>query len=341
MQRNDVKTSFHVIGGRAVAKALDGAGRVVIDIVREAYLAHGRGETHNPDSYFLRFSDQPQNRIIALPATLQDGAWGAGLSGIKWIASFPGNLERGLQRASAVLVLNDATTGYPFALLEASRISAARTAASAALGALHLNGGSRRVTTVSFVGGGIIARSILDMLQADGWQADGWSLYDTDNRTVQDFSRRAQAVHGLAVSPVGLEEALRADLVVLATTAAVPHITQRRFCAGQVVLNISLRDLSPEIIASANNILDDIEHCLKADTSPDLAVRAFGNRDFITGTIDQLITGDIGLDPSRPSIFSPFGLGVLDLALGKWVFELALDSGTACAIDDFMFEMER
>ena len=42
------------------------------------------------------------------------------------------------------------------------------------------------------------------------------------------------------------------------------------FKAGQVVLNISLRDIAPEIILNACNVFDDVEHCMKANTSPHL-----------------------------------------------------------------------
>lgn len=338
LHKIEVNTAFHVISGKAVADILEGAGTTAIDLVRTTYLDHGNGDTHNPDSYFLRFEDKPRNRIIALPATLKRQG---GLSGLKWISSFPGNLDLGHQRASAVLVLNHALTGYPFAVLEASRISAMRTAASAVLGAYHLNGENRQPKSISFVGGGIIARTILDLFVADGWAVDRLTLCDLDDATVKAFTGRAKSLHGLDVEPVELEDALTAEIVVLATTVPRPYIHEPVFRPGQILLNISLRDLSPQIIAASNNILDDIEHCLKAETSPDLAVRHYGHRDFITGTIADILTNTIKPDPAKPTVFSPFGLGVLDLALGQWVFEQACALGRAQKIVDFLFEMER
>jgi ornithine cyclodeaminase/alanine dehydrogenase-like protein (mu-crystallin family) len=40
-------------------------------------------------------------------------------------------------------------------------------------------------------------------------------------------------------------------------------------------------------------------------------------------------------DRSRARIFSPFGLGVLDMAVARFVYEQAIATGTATAIDDF------
>src|SRR5207248_416058 len=155
-----------------------------MDVVRDAYLAHARGQSVNPDSYFLRFPEKPDCRIIALPAYLGDGFHVAGL---KWIASYPGNVQRGFPRASAVLVLNSYDTGYPFAILESSNISAARTAASAALAAYWLNGRSRRAQGLGIVGTGFIARYVYDFLVDTGWEIEDVRLYDTSPLESEKF----------------------------------------------------------------------------------------------------------------------------------------------------------
>ena len=94
------------------------------------------GASVNPQSVFLRFPDRPNARIIGLPSHLS-APWE--VSGIKWIASYPDNIRAGLPRASAVLIINSHEHGYPLACLEASIISAARTAASAVLAARYLS----------------------------------------------------------------------------------------------------------------------------------------------------------------------------------------------------------
>ena len=130
--------------------------------------------------------------------------------------------------------------------------------------------------------------------------------------------------------------------MVLATTASTPYITETdTFKPGQLILNISLRDIAPELVMAANNVVDDVEHCMKANTSPHLAEQKYQTRSFVNGTLAQVITGGVMLDSNKPTLFSPFGLGVLDLAVGQFVYEQATATNQAHQIPGFFAETRR
>ncbi|GJD51393.1 N-((2S)-2-amino-2-carboxyethyl)-L-glutamate dehydrogenase [Methylobacterium crusticola] len=326
--------AFAVVGARAVADVLARHRGAVADIVRGAYLAHRDGRTVNPDSGFLRFPDRPSARIIALPARLRDG--GADTAGIKWIASFPGNHALGVARASAVIVLNDMETGFPTACLEGSLISAARTAASAALAAGLLHG-ETRAGTLAVVGAGPIAATTLDHLACAGWRIGRLRVHDLAGGRAEALCARLREAGQPAEAAATAEAAVRgADLVLLATTAAAPHLVDPGlFTPAQTVLHLSLRDLGVPVILAAQNVVDDVEHCLKAQTSVHLAEQATGGRDFVAGTIADLLTGTLRPDRDRVRVLSPFGLGVLDLAVARFVLAAAAAEGRAPAVEGF------
>ncbi|MCP3142125.1 2,3-diaminopropionate biosynthesis protein SbnB [Pyxidicoccus xibeiensis] len=333
---------FSVITGKVAHDIIHSDIPECMRRVEAAYLTHQDGRSVNPDSYFLRFPEKPDARIIALPAYLGGDV---GVSGIKWIASYPSNVQRGFPRASAVLVLNNYETGYPFACLESSIISAARTAGSAVLGAQWMNGGKRHARCLGIVGNGLIARYIYQFLLQAGWEVDEVLLHDSTPGESERFAREVclPERHQRVGSAPDLNTCLRrSDVIVLATTAGTPHITDWELLAhNPVVLHISLRDIAPELVLRSYNIVDDVEHVMKANTSPHLAEKLSGGRGFVTGTLAQLIRGECKVDRSRPALFSPFGLGVLDLAVGHWVYERAVAEGTALQVPDFFFELKR
>ncbi|WP_248959196.1 2,3-diaminopropionate biosynthesis protein SbnB [Sphaerisporangium perillae] len=325
---------FGVLSGARVRRVLSGREKQVVELVEEAYRRHGEGGTVNPPSYFLRFPDRPTGRIIALPASV--GGENA-VDGVKWISSFPANVVKGIPRASGVLILNDPRTGYPYACLEASLISAARTAASAVLAADWLTRGQERPTRVGFFGTGLIARSIHAYFAATGWSFDRVGVHDLLPERAAGFAGDLRAAGEDVVVHDRPEDLLRScDLVVFATVAGSPHVTDPSLLAHHpLVLHVSLRDLAPEIIKDAANVVDDVDHCLRAGTSLDLAQQLTGDRAFVDGTLHDVMTGAVTVRRDRPVIFSPFGLGVLDLAVGKFVHEAATRSGDLAVVPDF------
>lgn len=334
--------TFAVVSGAQVHEAVAGREAEVTRMVEAAYRLHGEGLTVNPDSYFLRFPDRPSDRIIALPASVKGSV---GVHGIKWISSFPGNVANGIPRASAVLILNDAETGYPFACLESSIISAARTAASAALAAAALaDRRGPRPRRVGFVGAGLIARYIHTYLAGNGFDFDELGVHDLSREHAEGFQGYLErAGKGETRIHDSAESLIRSsDLVVFATVAGEPHVTDPGwFEHAPLVLHVSLRDLSPEIILSSYNVVDDVEHCMKANTSPHLAEQRVGHRDFVAGTLYDVLTGTTTPPADKPVVFSPFGLGVLDLAVAKYVYDQVASSGGLNTVPGFFHEMKR
>lgn len=311
--------------------------RDIIDLVKRAYLTHRRGSSSLPQSIFLRFPNNQQDRIIALPAYVGDGI---DLAGIKWIASFPGNVAQGLDRASATIILNEAQTGYPLALLEGSVISARRTAASAALAAATLHHGP--VGQVALVGCGVINFEILRFLLAIFPGLTSCVIYDLSTAHAEHFRQRANASFAqldVTVAP-DLPTALgRASLISFATTAGTPYLNDPTvFAPRSTVLHISLRDLAPQVILAADNVVDDIEHVCRAQTSVHLTSEQQSNRDFIRCTLADILEGAAPArrNDDRPVIFSPFGLGVLDLALARDVYDRAPVTGCGTWINNFL-----
>ena len=263
----------------------------------------------NPPSYFLRFPDRPSARIIALPASIGGTVR---VDGLKWISSFPDNTAAGLPRASAVLILNDHDTGYPFACLESSIISATRTAASAALAADRLTRDRPRPARIGFVGTGLIARYVHTFLAGTGWSFDEVGVHDLSADSAAGFRgylERAGTAGRITVHDSAEALIRSSDLVVFATIAARPHVHDVSWFAHHpLVLHVSLRDLAPEIVLASANVVDDVEHCLKADTSPHLAEQLTGNRDFVPGTLPDVLAGRVtpadgpagGVLPVRP-----------------------------------------
>ena len=328
--------AFDIIPGDAVREILDASFPDLVEVARDAYLAHARGDAANPPSHFLRFADRPADRIIALPADL--GA-GAGIAGIKWISSWPENVGRGIPRASALLVLNRRDNGYPFCVMEGAAISAARTAASAVLGLEQL--GQNRLPPrprIGFVGCGPIARAIADMMIARGTIPARIQAFD---RNPDDAQRLLP--HGATAPAPSLEALVREnDVVVFATTAGTPHLSDAAwFAHAPLVLHISLRDIAPAIILGADNVVDDVDHCLQAQTSVHLAEQESGRRDFIRGTIADAVAGALAFDPARTLIYSPFGMGILDLAVGRHVHAVAQRTGRAIPVPGFFGERTR
>jgi ornithine cyclodeaminase len=192
------------------------------------------------------------------------------------------------------------------------------------------------------IGCGPIGFEIVRFVRASRPEIDRLVLFDLDSNRANQFKEKCKgAFKGLEVDIVSnVKDALSSStLVSFATTAATPHVSDiSGMAAGSTILHISLRDLAPEVILSCDNIADDIDHVCRAQTSVHLAEQVRGNRDFIRCTLADITSGAAPprRDEESIAVFSPFGLGVLDLAVAQFLLNLAADQGLGSVISSFL-----
>jgi len=129
----------------------------IMQTLEVAFREHAEGRVEMPPKPGVH--PQPDAFVHAMPAyipALQS-------MGVKWLAAYPENPRRGLPYISGLLVLNDAETGLPLAVMDCTWITAKRTGAATALAAKHLARTGSRVLGV--LGCGVQGRSNLEALR--------------------------------------------------------------------------------------------------------------------------------------------------------------------------------
>jgi alanine dehydrogenase len=170
-----------------------------VEAVRDGFIAFARGEWAMPPKVYV--PAYPNGDFRAMPAI------GAGHAVLKWVTSFPGNPEKGLPTVKAIVLVSEAETGMPVAVLEGSALTALRTGAAAVLAAETL--GRADAETVAVIGTGVNGKATARTFLARGREV---MLWDID----PERARAAAEELGTEVA-TSIEEALAADVVATVT----------------------------------------------------------------------------------------------------------------------------
>ena len=296
-----------VLGHDAVLAAVSPAE--AIERVREAFVAHHRGEWVMPAKVYL--DSPPHGDFRAMPAR------GGGLALLKWVTSFPGNPGRGLPTVTGVVCLSDAETGEPLALLDARSVTALRTGAVAAVAALALARDGAR--SAGIVGCGLHGAWTARCLAAAGFSAG--VCHDPDEAAAQ---RLAGELGWEAKSrPV----ALSCD-VVSCVTPGHEHVVEAGDLHPGLHLNMLGADgpgkaeATPAAVASCRLFCDEWEQAAHGGELTGAVEAGLIRRQDVTD-LGAVLAGDA---PGRPgpeavTLFDSTGLAIQDLAVAGAAFE--------------------
>jgi 2,3-diaminopropionate biosynthesis protein SbnB len=302
-----------------------------VGVIEQAVRCLDGGDFAQPIKPYLRYRE-PKNRIIAMPAFL-GGPFN--LAGLKWIASFPDNIHKGVPRAHSILVLNDADTGAPVGIINTALLSIIRTASVTGL-LLRKFDEVRplRDVTVGITGYGPIGQNHLRMAAALlGDRIARVRIYD-----VRALEPEIDFMDPSKVTMVrSWQEAYDdADVFMTCTVSSAAYI-DRRPKPGSLQLNVSLRDYKTDVFdwVKGAMIVDDWDEVCREKTDIELFHQEKGLQKADTISIVEAVCHDRlrGYAPEQPIMFNPMGMGVFDIATASYYHHLAGEKGVGTRLD--------
>lgn len=285
----------------------------VITVIREACHAMARNDYAQPVKPYLRYRNR-KNRIIAMPGFVGGETE---LAGIKWIASFPDNIHKGIRRAHSITILNDAGTGQPIGIINTPLISGIRTAGVSGLMVERWMEHTRRDSIkLGMTGWGPIGRLHAEMLFAIlGDRVESMNVYDIRPRNKETAGLSHPGKIRFCDS---WQEAFKeADIFVTCTVSDKPYINSIPK-KGSLHLNVSLRDYEASWIKYADMIIvDDWEEVCREGTDIEMMHLNYGLSKDQVYNIVQIVTGNDlqKLSASETVMFNPMGMSVFDIAV--------------------------
>jgi ornithine cyclodeaminase/alanine dehydrogenase-like protein (mu-crystallin family) len=326
-----------VLGHRDVLAALP--PRACAEAMAEVLTEHARGGSYLPLRSVMR-PPAAAGLMGLMPGWRGPREDRAAAFGLKAICLMPGNPARGLDAHQGIVTLFDGDSGVPTAILDASAITAVRTAAVTAVATGLLARQDAR--TLAILGAGTQARAHLRAL-ADVRAFEQVRVYAPTEAHARAVAEQAGDVRfELSVAP-SAQEALRgADVVVTATDAREPVLRHAWLAPGAHLNAVGAstpqaRELDTATVAASALFCDSRESLRNEAGEFSLAVREglIAGEDHVRAELGEVLAGS---KPGRRNdgeltLFRSLGLAVEDLAAAQYAVAAAREHGLGTEVE--------
>lgn len=296
-----------------------------IEVMAEALKTLARGDVILPLRPVMRLPD-PSNALILMPAYL--GAPAA--LGLKVITIFPGNAGSEFDSHPGVVMLFDTEHGQPLAIMDASEITAIRTAAVSGVATRLL--AREDAADLALLGSGVQARTHLDAMLAvrPVRRVRVWSRTPERARA---FAEAAARRHNQPVEPVSTAgDAVEGAGLICTTTASSEPVLLGEWIAPGAHINAvgssvaATRELDTAAVARSRMYVDRRESTVNEAGDFLIPKRegAFGD-EHIRGELGELLLGSVQgrTTPEQITLFKSLGLAIEDVAAARYIFTKA------------------
>jgi len=299
-----------------------------IAAMEDALKALAHGEVHQPLRHLVRAEGAAG--FLGLMPAYRGGARPA--YGLKEVCVFPGNPLLGLDTHLGAVLLHDGETGELRAVINASAITAIRTAAVSAVATGALARANAK--SLAIIGAGVQARTHLAAIPL---------VRDVDDIRIASRTRaKAEAISGATVYD-SVEEAVRgADIIVTVTSSREPVLRREWIADGAHINAVGssvavARELDAATVAAAALYVDRRESTINesGDYLGALNEGAIAGPEHIRGELGELLLGRVEgrRSDSEITLFKSLGLAVEDLAAAQFLYDKAAAGGGGTWID--------
>jgi ornithine cyclodeaminase/alanine dehydrogenase len=295
----------------------------IIESLKVTFRAKGEGRTEMPPKPGIH-PGGGDNFIHAMPAYIAD----LKSAGIKWVAGFPENPNKGIPYVTGLLIFNDVETGLPLAVMDCVWITAMRTGAATALAAHYL--ARPESSVVGMLGCGVQGRSNVEALKVL-FPLKTVRAYDVKPETLKQYAKDIRSRLDLEVVPAATprDAVSGCDIVVTAgPILRTPHATIKAGWLDEGAF-ASLVDFDsywePAAMAQATKFCTDDTAQLQLYQQ----MGYFKNIPEIHADLGELASGQ---KPGRQSaeertMTANLGLAIDDMAVAPLLYQRAVERG--------------
>lgn len=302
--------------------------------VETVFRLHGEGKTQTPGILGVH-ADNGGFHIKAGLLDLSRPYFAA-----KMNANFPQNAKRfGLPLIQGVVVLCDAESGYPLALMDSIEITILRTGAATAVAAKYLARPDSRSILICGCGnqGAVSLRAIASLFPLNRTCA-----YDVDHTRAEQFARELSddlRIEVEAVSSVA-EAMSEADICVTCTPSRKFFVKRESVKPGTFVAAVGAdsedkQELEPILLADNKIVVDILEQCATIGELHHGLDESVVTRNDVHAELGEVVAG---IKPGRASseeiiIFDSTGMALQDVVSAAAVYERAVSTGMGAFVN--------
>lgn len=310
-----------------------------ITAVKSAYVAYSSGLADAPLRSRLTVGPH-EATCLFMPAYVQDPAGEA--LGVKIVSLYPGNPKLGLSFIQAAVLVLEATTGRPQALLEGSSLTAIRTGAASGAATDLLARQDSRIAAI--FGAGVQGRTQLQAICTVRNINTAW-IYDTDRDKAKsliiELAGKGRIPNDLRMAISPEEAVLQADIICTATTSSSP-VFEDRWLKDGVHINAvgaytpTMQEIPPETVARALVVVDSrLASLAEAGDLIQPIQSGLISQEHVYAEIGEVISqGKLGRESeNQVTFFKSVGLAVQDVITAQLVLANAIQLGVGQQIE--------